>query len=124
MLEIHKIKDIDVIKQLAKASQIEYTEDSVFLASYENDEIVDFLCYKQIDNQYICLYISDISSDFQIILGLVKTLIFLADIARIDSVSLPLYYERAAKAIGFTLKDGVYEMKLSDYQNKCGGCCS
>ncbi len=124
MLEIHKIKDVETIKQLANKFKIEYNKNVVYLASYENDEIVDFLCYKQIENQYTVLYISDISSDFQIIYGLVKTLIFLADLARIDAVSLPKYHERVAKAIGFTLVDGVYEMKLADYQKKCGGCCN
>lgn len=124
MLEIHKIKDVDIAKQLANKSDIEYTEDSIFLASYENNEIVEFLCYKQIENKYVVIFISDMSSDFQIIFGLVKTLIFLADLSRIDIVTLPKFYERAAKAVGFTLVNGVYELKLADYQKICGGCCN
>ncbi len=124
MLEIHKIKDIEIIKQLANEAKIEYTEEDIFLASMQNDEIVDYLCYKQLKNNYIVTYISEKSNDFQIIFGLVKTLLFLADLAKIDSVTLPIYCERVAKAIGFTLTDSYYEMKLIDYQSKCGGCCN
>ena len=124
MLEIHKINDIETINKLANESNIEYTDKDVFIASIQNDLVVDFLCYKQIDNTYSVIYISDKSNDFQIILGLVKTLLFLADLARIECVTLPIYYERAAKAIGFTLTEDYFEMKLVDYQAKCGGCCN
>ena len=124
MLEIHKIKDIETINKLANEANIEYTDKDVFLASMQNDLIVDFLCYKQIDNRYSVIFISDKSNDFQIIFGLVKTLLFLADLAAKECVTLPKYCERVAKAIGFTLTDDYFEMKLADYQSKCGGCCS
>ena len=124
MLEIHKIKDVKTIKQLANEANLEYNEKDLYLASIQNDNIVDYLCYKKVDNTYIVVYISDKSKDFQIIFGLVKTLLFLADLAKIDCVTLPSCQQRVAKAIGFTATDSYYEMKLVDYQSKCGGCCS
>jgi len=124
MLEIHKIKDTEEIKQLAKEANIEYNENNLFLASFQDDLIVEFLCYRKIDNKYVIIFISDKTNDFQIIYGLVKTLLFLADLGKIDSVTLPNCYERVAKAINFTATESIYEMKLVDYQSKCGGCCN
>jgi len=124
MLEIHKIKDDEKIKQLANDANIEYNKNDLYLASIQNDSIVEFMCYKQINNKYVVVYISDNSNDFQIIYGLVKTLLFLADLAHVDAVTLPVFYDRVAKAIGFTPAESNYEMKLIDYQSKCGGCCN
>lgn len=123
MIEIHKLKDIETIKQLANDSGIEYNEKDLYIASVQDDSIAEFVCYKQIENRYIVIHISNNSNDFQIVFGLIKTLLFFADLGRIDAVTLPLCYERVAKAIGFTLTNSIYEMKLVDYQSKCGGCC-
>lgn len=122
MLEIHKIKDVEAIKQLASEINIDYNEDDIYIGAISDGEITEFLCYKQIDSSFTVFYISDKTGDFQLILGLVKTLVFLADIGKIEKVVLPLHYERAAIAVGFTANDSVYELYLSDYQNKCG-CC-
>lgn len=120
MLEIHKIKDTEIIKQLATEIKIEYNENDFYLGAIVDGDIAEYLCYKQVDSAYVVMHISDKTGDFQLILGLVKTLVFLADLGRMERVTLPLFYERAAKAVGFSECDSVYELKLADYQNKCG----
>lgn len=123
MLEIHIIKDDETVKHLATEANIEYNNNDIYLGVYIDDKIAEYLCYRQFDKTYTVIYVSDKTNDFQLIYGLAKTLIFLADMRMMEKVTLPLNYERIAKAIGFDMDDGVYQLKISDYQSKCGKYC-
>lgn len=119
MLEIHKIIDTEIIKQLETELEIEYNDKDLFLGAFIDGELVEYVYYKSMQDGFIIISISNKSNDFQIILGLIKTLIFYVDLARLYKLYLPLEYERVAKAIGFTQNDNLYELNLFDYQKKC-----
>ena len=119
MLEIHKIKDTEIIKQLATEQHIEYNNSDLFLGAFVDGELSEYIYYKKITDGFIIVSISDRTNDFQIILGLVKTLIFYVDLERLYKLYLPLEYDRIAKAIGFVKKDNAFELNLFDYQKKC-----
>ena len=119
MLEIHKIIDIEIIKQLATELQIEYNEKDIFLGAFVDGKLSEYVYYKKVDGGFSIIDVSDKSNDFQIIIGLIKPLIFYVDLAMLEKLILPLKYERIAKAIGFVQTDNAYELKLSEYQKRC-----
>ncbi len=119
MLEIHKIKDDEIIKQLASELEIDYNINDMFLGAFVSGELKEYVYYKKSDDGYIIIDISDKSDDFQIILGLVKTMIFYVDLAMLNKLYLPLRFERVAKAVGFKQADSLYELDLLEYHKKC-----
>lgn len=122
MIEIHKINDVEIIKSLAINDKFDYNDKNVYLGVFCDNEVIEYLCYEHNDNDYNIISISDKSGDFQLILGLVKTLIFLGDIGKKETIFLPLEYERVAKSIGFDMKDAAYELKINEYHTKCVKC--
>lgn len=123
MLEIHKINEIEIIKRLETEINLEYNKNNIFLGVYIDGEVKEYLCYRQSDDSFTVLYVSDNTKDFQLIFGLVKTLVFLADMAMAEYVVLPLFYDRIAKAVGFDKTPDNYILKISEYHEKCGKCC-
>lgn len=115
MIEIHKISDQTVkLKYLLKGY-----ENCEYFGVFDGDELLEFSVYT-VENKVLNIkYISNIQNDFSLIHGLLKSIIFVADLNSTDSVTMPLEYERAAKAIGFKYKDNKYILKLEDYRNTC-----
>ena len=48
MLEIHKIKDTEIIKQLATEQHIEYNNSDLFLGAFVDGELSEYIYYKKI----------------------------------------------------------------------------
>ena len=119
MLEIHKIMDDEIIKKLASELEIDYNDSDLFLGAFVDGELKEYVYYKKADDGYIIIDITDKSDDFQIILGLVKTLIFYVDLAMLNKLYLPFKFERVAKAIGFKQMHSLFELDLYEYQKKC-----
>lgn len=121
MIQIHKVKDEKTIKKLATDSDIEYNENVGCVAVFENEQIIEYLLYTEQKTAYNINYISNQTGDFELILGVIKTLLFLADLGKIESINLQKNYDRVAKAIGFEQDEDFYILKLKDYHKKC--CC-
>lgn len=120
MIQIHKITNIETVKTLAKKNNIEYTVFHNAVAVYDGDKILEYLIYNQNNNIIAIDFISNQNNDFQLILGVLKTLLFLADLSKVTHVTLPSQYKREAIAIGFEINESNYLLKLEDYQKKCG----
>lgn len=120
MIQIHKVNDIETVKTLAKNNNIEYTLCHNAVAVFDGDKILEYLIYCQNENVIDIEYISNQNNDFQLILGVLKTLLFLADLSMVSHVTMPLEYKRQAISIGFEENVSNYQLKLEDYQNKCG----
>ena len=91
----------------------------MFIGAFVDGELCEYVYYKKTEDGFSIIDVSDKSGDFQIIIGLIKTLIFYVDLAMLERLILPLRYERIAKAIGFAKTDKAYELKLLEYQKKC-----
>ena len=91
------------------------------MASYgaKGNVEINLSCENVENNRLFDVSVSDKSGDFQITIGLIKTLIFYVDLAMLERLILPLKYDRIAKAIGFVQTDSAYELKMSEYQKKC-----
>lgn len=122
MIQIHKIDNTEIIKSLALKDNFVYNKKNTYLGVFSDEEVVEYLCYSCDGKKYTILSISDKSGDFQLILGLVKTLIFLADIGMIELITMPLKYGRISKAIGFDTQEDFYELKINEYHAKCVKC--
>jgi len=120
MIEIRKITDYKLIETLTEKFKLSYSGNECFIGVSSNNEILEFMQYSIVTDHIEIKYISDITNDFMLIDGLIKTLLFTTDITSIKSVLLPKYYEMAAKVFNFTDHESYYKLKLEDYNN---GCC-
>lgn len=118
MIEIHSVKDYNIIKDLSVRYGFEVDTNEV-LAVFDNNEILEFAVYTHNSDNNDIVFISDNNNDFTLIHGLIKTLIFLSDLKTAKTLTMPLDYVRVAKAIGFKQIDNKYVLKLDEYQNTC-----
>lgn len=119
MLEIHKIEDNNTKQNLISNYNSELEPSDLFIGVYINNKVEEFIAYTICDKSTIIKYISNNTGDFQIVLGAVKTLLFLSDLQSVDEIILPLNYERISKALGFKNNNTHYKLNLSEYSSKC-----
>lgn len=119
MIRINKIKNEKTILSLIDKYSLESGVNDLFLEANDNGNILEFIQYENIDDEVRIKYISDISGDYSVTDGLMKTLLFMCDTSKIKNAVLPAKYFRTAKALGFADMGESFVLKLEDYENHC-----
>lgn len=119
MIKIHKINDNLLKKKLSEKYIIEYNEDKIYLGVFEKENLLEFAVYKIENELSVVEFISNLTAEFSLIHGLMKTLIYLSDISRVKTITLPLEYTRIAKALAFSQNQNNYTLNIEEYVNTC-----
>ena len=121
MLSIKKITDKKIITELNDRYNLVTESDRLYLGAVSNNQIIEFIQYELCDDTLYVDYISNISGDFSVIDGLIKSLLFACDINIIKKIVLPDEYSLLAESLGFEKKPDSYVLLLENYSNKsCG----
>lgn len=121
MLSIKKITDKKIITELNDRYNLVTESDRLYLGAVSNNQIIEFIQYELCDDTLYVDYISNISGDFSVIDGLIKSLLFACDINIIKKIVLPNEYSLLAESLGFEKKPDSYVLLLENYSNKsCG----
>lgn len=121
MLSIKKITDKKIITELNDRYNLVTESDRLYLGAVSNNQIIEFIQYELCDDTLYVDYISNISGDFSVIDGLIKSLLFACDINIIKKIVLPNEYSLLAESLGFEKKPDCYVLLLENYSNKsCG----
>ncbi len=121
MLSIKKITDKKIITELNDRYNLVTESDRLYLGAVSNNQIIEFIQYELCDDTLYVDYISNISGDFSVIYGLIKSLLFACDINIIKKIVLPNEYSLLAESLGFEKKPDSYVLLLENYSNKsCG----
>ncbi len=118
MIKILKLTDSNVIEKICADFGLQ-EKNGMFYAVFDGDDILEFVRY-HISGDTLCIdFISDITHDFSLVDGLLKTLLFACDVKTVKKVFLNEKYERAAKALRFERQQGGYVLQLENYGNNC-----
>ena len=119
MIDIRKINDVKTADKLANEFRLKLGSDDFLLGAFSHDDVIGFIQYEICGDKLKIKFISCISDDFALADGLIKALLFKCDVSIVRVVTLPCKYEQTAKSLGFTLNNGVFVLKLSEYSNHC-----
>ena len=119
MLKISKIMDVNLLIPIADKFKFELSDDDLYITATIDEVVQEFLCYSIKDKSVIIKFITDNTNDFQLILGIVKTLLFTSDVCKLEKIVLPLKYKRIATALGFVQKENCFTLLLSEYKKQC-----
>lgn len=119
MIDIRKIEDVKVSDKLVNEFRLKFARNDLLLGAFSDGAVIGFLQYETSSDTLKIKFISCFSKDFALADGLIKTLLFKCDVSVIKIVTLPLEYEQSARSLGFRLNGNIFELKLSEYSNRC-----
>ena len=121
MLEIRKITDDKIIESLKSECAIDFHAD--FAGVFEGGKVIEFAAYSIIDEYVNVHHISYNTKDFALIDGLIKTLIFYADLVKARYLILEPEYERFAKAFNFERNGNNFILDIYKQNKTCNCDC-
>ncbi len=119
MIKIQKILDQSIKNHLINEYNLNEYKNCDFYAVFDNEIVIEFAAYAIVNDCMEFKFVSNLNNDFSLIYGLIKTVLFAADIKTTSHATLPLNYETVAKSIGFIEYNNIFILKFDDYQNQC-----
>ena len=122
MIEIRKIKDNEKINELVHRFSLKFSSEDEIVALFDSKEIYGFIQYSVYPEYYCLKYISDLNNDFSLLDGLMKTIIFYADLSRVRYIRLHKHFEHFAKMMHFEDKCDYYEFDILNADKHLCNC--
>ena len=119
MIQILTVKDEKDRKDLCQKAGIEYSFDLSVIASHNEDGQIDQGAIFRYNNTVGEIFWIEMGNDFDLAIGLGKSILSIMELRGVQTVSLPLSYEKLGKALRFQKSDDHYLLNLDGYFNCC-----
>ena len=121
MVEIKKVTDPALIRQIAEEHCIELEPADFVIATVEQGEILQCAVFSYTDEIGKIKVICGFDGDINLLDGLCRAILNIMDINGVKVVYLSEKYPKLAKFVGFNTSDHGFELALEGFF-KCG-CC-
>ncbi len=122
MIEIKKVTDPELARNICKDAGIEFNETYRIIATIEHGNVLNSAVFQYENEEGQILHISGFDGDILLLDGLCRAILNIMDIQGVKVVCLSKKYEKLAKYVGFKLTDGQFKLLLEGFF-QCG-CCS
>ncbi|MBQ6947149.1 MAG: hypothetical protein IJN42_03790 [Clostridia bacterium] len=119
MIQILTVKDEKQRKSLCEKAGIEYDLSLSIIATFDEKDQPEYgAIFRYIGEIGEILWI-EMNDDFDLTLGLGKSILSIMELRGVKTVTMPLHYERLAKGLRFETKDEHFSVNLEGYFNCC-----
>ena len=115
MIEIKKVIDQTLARNICKDAGIEFDEAYRIIATIEQGNVLNSAIFQYEDEEGQILHISGFEGDILLLDGLCRAILNIMDIQGVKVVYLTEKYEKLAKYIGFKQDEGRFKLYLEGF---------
>ncbi len=120
MIEIKKVEDLTLAKQICVENGIKWENTHRVIATVEQGKILNFAVFFYDNEKGTIHAIGGFEEDIMMLDGLCRAILNIMDINGVKQVYLSERHKDLAEFVGFSEKNGVYVLQLEGFFNcKC-----
>lgn len=122
MIEIRKVKDNKTVEELKNNFGLDISLDDEIVALFDSDKVLEIMMYSLSKEYYTIKFVSNINNDFSLLDGLMKTVIFYADLACVRYLRINKDFKHFAQIMNFTEKEDYFEFDIYNADKHSCNC--